>query len=704
MAGENMREFSDSGLPNRGSDRRALATMPVMISRMNFRIRKVLRDPFYRGSSILLTNAVISIILSFLFWVVAARDYSVETVGISSGLISSVSLISTFASLGLQNTVTRHLATSASPRKLIILATAVIMALGGALSAVIMLAVRQYLPNSLGMQLHGRAALLVSVLAVLTSLDGAWTAGLIVLRLPQAVLWTNLAGGVSRIIVLLLMTSQSSGLIIAFSAGLAVSALARVPPLLARVPRGSGVIGSSVVSRKNLTVTMNNYLATILSFLPTVLVPLIVLSELGGAQGAVFYVELSSIGLLNAIPLAGSQVAFAESSRKGAAVGAQARKAFRGIYFVLIPVLLIAVPGASLFLDFFGSSYSTAGSASLRILMLATLITSGSYLIDAMLVARDRSVSYLFVNGANAILVVGFVGVLVRRGGVTAAAEGWCLAQVISLLLGLVVLATGKAGRHRREGFAGSSQVWPSDGPGEDDSQFSQSLSPAFVVPALTSVPLMIGNMASVGDALLDHSAGLARYPQPARPRQRMAQPGDTIFFGVWFPDIALPVRPQQARSLGESPVLIAFSAYSGWLTAVLLPSLSSADITVSSWEVLCRFGGLPRYAAWDSDWMRPELSRFFGSLGVKVPSAAETENLIIRQMCSYIGHRFVSDAPVYSLAQFSAQLMAWAESDNAQPGNAGNDPPVVLAVLDRRRMVPLPQRPPAIAKPPAMP
>ena len=52
------------------------------------------------------------------------------------------------------------------------------------------------------------------------------------------------------------------------------------------------------------------------------------------------------------------------------------------------------------------------------------------------------------MNGANAALVVGCVAAALPR-GLTAAAAGWALAQGLSLLLGLAVLATGRIGRHR---------------------------------------------------------------------------------------------------------------------------------------------------------------------------------------------------------------------------------------------------------------
>jgi hypothetical protein len=52
------------------------------------------------------------------------------------------------------------------------------------------------------------------------------------------------------------------------------------------------------------------------------------------------------------------------------------------------------------------------------------------------------------MNGANPALVLGCAAVLLPR-GLTAGAWGWTAAQGLSHLLGTVVIATGRSGRHR---------------------------------------------------------------------------------------------------------------------------------------------------------------------------------------------------------------------------------------------------------------
>ena len=157
-------------------------------------------------------------------------------------------------------------------------------------------------------------------------------------------------------------------------------------------------------------------------------------------------------GFLNFIPATVAQVLFAEASREGVPQRRQLRKAIRGVYGLLLPALVIMVAAAPFMLRLFGAAYAKDATDCLRVLALSALLTGGTYLVDSLLIARDRIAAYIFMNVANAAFVLAFVGILAPR-GLTAAAVGWALAQGLSLLLGVLVLATGRL-RWRRQAVA----------------------------------------------------------------------------------------------------------------------------------------------------------------------------------------------------------------------------------------------------------
>ena len=96
-------------------------------------------------------------------------------------------------------------------------------------------------------------------------------------------------------------------------------------------------------------------------------------------------------GFLNVISSTVAQVLFAETSRQGVTVGVQLRKALRGTYGLLLPPLVILLVGAAPFvLRLFGAAYALSATACLRVLLLSALFTGGTYLVDSILIARDR--------------------------------------------------------------------------------------------------------------------------------------------------------------------------------------------------------------------------------------------------------------------------------------------------------------------------
>jgi O-antigen/teichoic acid export membrane protein len=418
-------------------------------SRTRKALRSVLDDALYRGSLTLLANTVALSVFGFAFWAVAAHVYPVTTVGVFSGLTSGVTLLAALAALGLPNTMIRHVSSAENPRELVVVAVLAIATVGTALCLLAVTIFGPHLPAALHLQQQGRMTLLVTALVGLTAVSSTLDAGLVAIRASHIVLAKNLLGSMTKVGALfLLVRFDSAGLIIAYGLGLALATLLSATALIGQLQGGGFGVRSVLIVRDYLSFTSGSYLATIMGMLPASVVPLMVLMIRGPAETAWFAVAFLIVGVLNLIPSTVAQVLFAEASRQGEPLGRQLTKALRGVYGLLFPALIITVAAAPLLLRLFGATYAAGATGCLRILALSTLLTGGTYLVDSQLVARDRTAAYVFINGANAAFVLGGVGILLPY-GLTAAACGWAAGQALSLLLGLLLLATGTSGRHR---------------------------------------------------------------------------------------------------------------------------------------------------------------------------------------------------------------------------------------------------------------
>jgi O-antigen/teichoic acid export membrane protein len=426
----------------------ALSSRPG--SRVLSELRGFLSDALYRGSAILLINQVIAAALGFVFWTLAAHRYSASTVGVFSSVIAGTGLLAAIAALGWQNTMMRHVSGAQNSRELVSVVMATISTVGAVLCLITVLTLGPHLPASLGLRQRGSMVALVTVLTVFTAISGIVGAGLVAMRASHAVLITDLIGSVTQIVALIVLASlRSTGLLISYGLGLALAAsLATVVLIYTSKGKRPG-IRSFLILRRYLSVASGNYLATILGMLPASIMPLEALLILGPTDTARFVIAGKVSGFLVVIPSTVAGVYFAEASRRGASRSKLLRQSLRGVYLLLVPAAAVVAVGAPWLLDLFGASYSAAATGCLRVLAVGTLLSGGTYLIDSVLVASDRMVAYVFINGANAALVLALVGVLLPH-GLTAAALGWVIAQAISLVIGVILVTFGQAGRHRR--------------------------------------------------------------------------------------------------------------------------------------------------------------------------------------------------------------------------------------------------------------
>jgi O-antigen/teichoic acid export membrane protein len=661
-------------------------------AQMLSKVRELASDPLYRGSLILLANTGSLAAFGFAFWALAARSYPAATVGTFSGLTSGIGLVSTIAALGLPNMVTRHVTSTTSPRGLMVVALSSITALGGTLSVIVLLGLGSRLPASLDLHQHGHSAVLFTVLVIVTALSAAIDAALVAVRATQAVLWSNLAGSIARIAGLFLLTSlRSSGLIIAYSAGLLLATALTVPPLVVKLRGGIRLGDAFTLFREYLAGSIRNYVATVLGILPSTVVVLEVLARLGASRTAAFATASLVAGFLSVIPSTTSQVLFAEASRKGATMGAQLRKALRAIYALLIPGILVMAAGAPLIMRVFGASYAAQGSDCLRIMALGSLFIGGTYLVDSMLIARDRTGAYLFMNGANAALVLGCVAVMLRY-GINGGAAGWALGQGVSLLLGLIVVAVGNTGRHRRA----LSVTAPTAASVAEEAAAPLSLAPD-LARVRTTMPIVLLTGAGTEESLRALSQRLRHRPAAARPQQRSAPPGEIAYCGIWFPPLAIPVGPRQVRASQQLPVLTVVSAYSGWIAAVLIPSRNAPDLHAGCERALTMLGGVPKRLAWATGQAGGEWGPFCAALGSTAVPADERARDRIGAVHAYLERSFMTGQAVLSPAQLNEQFEEWLAIENHRPGPGQDHPPAALAAADRRAMLPLPAEwPPA--------
>jgi O-antigen/teichoic acid export membrane protein len=702
--------------------------------------RKILTDPLYRGTLVLLVNTGLVAGLGFAFWTLAARYYPASAVGAFSGLSSGVGIVGAVASLGLPNFVTRHLGNVENSRGLLIVVTGAIVVLGGVISAIIVFGLGSFFPASLHLSAHGGDAFLFLTLVIVSSLNNVYTAGLVKLRATRSVLWTSLVGAVAKLAAVVALASFASlGIVLSFSIGLALSTILSVPPLIGKARGGSELDESLKLFQKHSKVTFSNYVATIFGMLPSTVVPLEVVGERGAAAAAPFALAFLVSGFLNIIPSTASGVMFAEASRDGASMRQQATKATRAIFGLLTPATAVAVLAAPYIMRTFGANYAAEGASTLRILCLSTLVMSGNYIIDSLLISKDRSSAYLFMNGANSALVLGFVGLLLHH-GVIGGAEGWALGQSASLVLGLLVMALQsmrKSADLSLESAELESQPREAKATAQPDLQgtdvrqskahedlarafrvlesmasnesLMQGLSPWHTQPipmvkvssSDSEVPEDLARAFQVLESMAsnDHpSQRLSLQPKgpvgAVGPARQLTSPGQVVFVGLWFPLLRVSLGDGQGGETRKLPVLVAFSGNTGWMYTQLIASLDEQNVLDACWKALMEIGGMPRYLVWDGAYLRESYARFLAPFGTQTRPANASHLAVIQSVYASLESELIDGKEVLFPYALEERLKSWVKARNAYLCDPRQESMIALVAADRRALMPLPDRP----------
>lgn len=87
----------------------------------------------------------------------------------------------------------------------------------------------------------------------------------------------------------------------------------------------------------------------------------------------------------------------------------------------------------------------------------------------------------------------------------------------------------------------------------------------------------------------------------PTDPADRIVyHPGDQVQCDLWFPEPRIPVCDGTMVML---PVLVMVASFSKFITAVMIPSRTTADLLAGMWALLAQqLGAVPRRLIWDNE------------------------------------------------------------------------------------------------------
>ena len=282
------------------------------------KIKSLLRVPLYSNSIYMVLADAVGALFGFVFWVVASRLYSTEAVGVCSALISAIGLLQLITTLGLGYGLIRFLKSSDDPVKLINSVFTIIAVLALVVAGIFTLGMGIWSP-SLKIVRETPFYLLAFLLAVpILVLDDSTDKTMMGGRQAKFIFIHNLIYPILKLALLVALATlfRSFGIFIASTAamfvGLSVS-------LFFLVPRTQpGYRPYFTVKKKEISKIIGfsifNYLGDLFWNVPGVLLPLIVINQLGASMNAYFYMAWALGSVLTLIPSVVAMALLAEGA------------------------------------------------------------------------------------------------------------------------------------------------------------------------------------------------------------------------------------------------------------------------------------------------------------------------------------------------------------------------------------------------------
>jgi O-antigen/teichoic acid export membrane protein len=422
-------------------------------------VQGVRGDSLVRNSLYLMSSTVVTAVLGYVFWIVAAHVFSSAQVGVASAVISLCSTVALLTYLGPAAMLIERLhAYERSPAWTSFLvrscAATAAVTVAVALVAIVLFA-----------HSRGYGSFFSTADASLIAVAGAagWT---VVNMYCFAFVSARRADGmfavqglVSLVKVLLVIPLCAAGIgargiVTAWSAsaviGVALGALWLLPRLgLGGLPaifgghgrhaRNRGVQRPEPRRAERVWVwhLVGQHLTSVGGAMTPLLLPILVVLRLGARLNAYFYITWMVGSIFFMVSPAISQALFAESVRAGTSLRGAVAKAFRVVSYLLLPSMLLMIVGGRLVLGFFGHAYVSSGYGLLVLLAVSAIPDAVSNIAVAACRATGRLAYSAAVNLGLLLVTATASWCLMPRLGLLGIGFGWLGAQLLGALASL---------------------------------------------------------------------------------------------------------------------------------------------------------------------------------------------------------------------------------------------------------------------------
>jgi len=398
-------------------------------------------NSLYRNAGYLILSNITIAATGLAFWIIVARLYAADAVGLSSAVISAMLLLAMLSNPALDVVLMRFLSGSGSKFSKMVNSC---LTLGGAVSIILALVfvagIRFWSPALLPIQNNPLITIAFIVAVVATTLNTLVHFVLVAQRRANLTFIRNLIFGVVRIIPVFFLaaTQYPLGAFFSWIVALVLANIVGIVILIPRTQPGYHLVPtfSKEVLKGLSSFSLGNYAANLMWALPGLIFPFMIINLTSPTQNAYFSMCWSIANIIFTIPVSISLSLFAEGSYDATKLKENVRMSLKLALLITIPAVVLVLIMSPYLLLLFGSSYSEEGARLLRLLTLSALPLTINYIFLSIkrIQIQTRKVMALSSFIAAASLLVGYF--LLLRMGINGIGVAWLIGQgIIGLVL-----------------------------------------------------------------------------------------------------------------------------------------------------------------------------------------------------------------------------------------------------------------------------
>jgi O-antigen/teichoic acid export membrane protein len=400
---------------------------------------KIMKDSLYKNSFFLMVSTGVMALFGFVFWMICARLFSAEQVGIATTIISVMSLITSFSLLGVGTGLVRYLPKSKRKNDKINTCFTLVAVVSVIVATFFLLGINHFSPRLLFIKDSLLLSVLFIIFMIFSSFNSLIENVFVSYRSTKYVLLKNtIFSALKTMFPVLLVSFGAYGIFDSWMIGVIAGVVVSFFVLVKKFKYKPKIIFYNSIIKEIGKYSFLNYISVFIGSLPTLLLPLMITNSIHPEMTAYYYMAMMVANVLFIIPSATSTSLFAEGSHNEKDLSNHTKKTAKITGLLIIPAIIITILFGKYILLLLGKSYSAEGYVLLNYFAISCIFMSISSVFGSWFLVKHKMKELIVINTISAVSTLGFSLLWMNR-GLEGIGLAWLIGKAITCLACLVL-------------------------------------------------------------------------------------------------------------------------------------------------------------------------------------------------------------------------------------------------------------------------